>query len=233
MENPIKGSILKKYPGNVRQWFGENPQWYPQFGGHPGIDIATHEGDLVVAAHDGVVVQVKNDPAGYGRSVWLFSESQGFLSVYGHLGNIAVLDLEAVKAGDLLGTESNSGFVISGNTMYWGDAPAGKGVHLHFGLMANVRKGAYPGGQIGFNTGINLSFPMGQGLKGWVDPMPYLKEMQAKLLQEKNQKELYIEINGKPYYVGDYGIIEDFKAMGWLSEEKEQRDSIDLGRIIK
>lgn len=55
-------------------------------------------------------------------------------TVYCHLDEIAVEPGQVVKQGDLLGYEGNTGFVVSGGTQYWGDAPAGKGVHLHFGL---------------------------------------------------------------------------------------------------
>ena len=41
---------------------------------------------------------------------------------------------QRVKQGDFIGYGGYTGFVVSGTTEYWGNAPAGKGTHLHFGV---------------------------------------------------------------------------------------------------
>ena len=130
--NPLPNSKLLMWPnGNLRQGFGENPQWYPKIGGHPGIDLATFENDPIVASHDGLVIQTKDDPSGYGRAVYLFNEEMGILTIYGHGNKVLVNIGQQVKAGEPISLEGNSGFVIvGGTTMFWGNAPAGKGVHL-------------------------------------------------------------------------------------------------------
>ena len=41
---------------------------------------------------------------------------------------------DIIKVGQAIGLEGNTGFVVSGKTAYWGDAPNQIGTHLHFGV---------------------------------------------------------------------------------------------------
>jgi murein DD-endopeptidase MepM/ murein hydrolase activator NlpD len=155
MVSPLPNAVLKKYPnGNIMQLWGENPTAYSSafgqhddvhryLGGHSGIDISTGYGDTVVAAHDGVVEAIDTNPADSGgiqiklTSDPLDGEEVGnskIETVYCHLKGIVVTAGQRVRQGDPIGYEGNTGFVISGGTSYWGNAPAGAGTHLHFGL---------------------------------------------------------------------------------------------------
>lgn len=171
--------------GNLRQRWGDNPQLYSaklgnlhvHLGGHVGIDIATFHRDAVYAAHDGFVPSnmIFNDPfrAG-GREVWVYSQpldgedfgNSMVCTVYAHLDEIAVTPNQMVKKGQLIGYEGNTGFVVSGTTTFWGNAPAGKGTHLHFGLYE----------MISVHDQWVQRYPRHLPLKGSSDPLPYITE---------------------------------------------------------
>jgi murein DD-endopeptidase MepM/ murein hydrolase activator NlpD len=161
LKSPLPNAVLKKYPqGNLMQYWAENPDLYSAsygqhddyhlyLGGHAGIDIFTFYGDEVRAAHDGTVLHIYPDPKlPGGIGVWLKSpdldeEVPGNSQVwttYCHLKDYVVQEGQAVKQGDLLGHLGNTGFVMSGNIAYWGNAPSEKGAHLHFGLYEYVIK---------------------------------------------------------------------------------------------
>lgn len=57
------------YP--VTQEFGERPWYYARWGlaGHNGVDFGLPDGTPVVSASDGEVVEVGDDPTGYGYYV--------------------------------------------------------------------------------------------------------------------------------------------------------------------
>src|SRR4051812_44611842 len=87
LKSPLADAILKKYPtGNIMQFWGENPDLYSasygqhddlhlSLGGHAGIDIFTHYGDEVLAAHDGYILKLYTDPKGAGGlGVWIASD---------------------------------------------------------------------------------------------------------------------------------------------------------------
>jgi hypothetical protein len=106
------------------QRFGENPQIYSSLHcggvpmhGHNGIDFATPPGTPVLAVHNGVVLDEREDPAGLGHYV-LLGHRWG-QSIYGHLSERRVVRGQQVGGGHLLGL-SGSG--------------AGRGPHLHFGM---------------------------------------------------------------------------------------------------
>ena len=178
--SPLKGAIWKKYPfGSVRQYWAENPRLYSKFfkendqlnyhvAGHPGIDVATFQGDDVLSMHDGYVYAIKTDRHSLGGLViWIASDELNdngeiivVSSVYGHLSEIKVTIGQRVEKGYIIGLEGNTGFVISGGTPYWGNAPAGKGIHLHFGMYE------FKDGKKRYNN------PM----KGSLDPLPFITE---------------------------------------------------------
>jgi len=154
--SPLPAAKLKLWPGgNITQKWADNPRLYAQwFGqkddlslaacGHSGIDIVTFHGDSIYACHDGKVSGIRTDRNSLGGlTVYVVSylyngedkyEGQRFYSItaYAHLDKILVKVGDPIKAGEtILGTEGNTGFVISGSTPYWGNAPAGAGTHLH------------------------------------------------------------------------------------------------------
>jgi murein DD-endopeptidase MepM/ murein hydrolase activator NlpD len=110
---------------------------------HDGLDIATHCGDRVYAAHDGTVLYAGRefDPffgylgdaaaidARYERLneintlpiVVVIDDGNGYRSVYVHLEKALVEAGAVVKAGDTIGREGMTGFAT--------------GCHLHYGLI--------------------------------------------------------------------------------------------------
>jgi murein DD-endopeptidase MepM/ murein hydrolase activator NlpD len=152
--NPVPGAILKKYPaGNIFQYWADNPALYSQafghtddlhryLGGHSGIDISGKHRTPIVAAHDGHVDEMKTDRTSLGGIVvWLQSpmleldtKVSCVTTAYAHLDEAAVKKGSTVKQGDLIGYMGNTGMIVSGGNAYWGNAPAGVGTHLHFGI---------------------------------------------------------------------------------------------------
>lgn len=246
--NPLKGNILKKYPdGNIYQTFGESKALYLAAvgkNGHCGLDIATFEGDPVRAAHDGTVVEVFDQPNGYGKHIRLISQKLPdgtyIETIYGHMRNLTVGVGQQIHVGHILGEESNTGFVISGGSPYWNNAPAGKGVHLHFGvrILIDVQPNTH---QIYF-THVDKSFTIlgyDNGIKGYIDPFTIgftddIIDTMLDLYKEKDRLAVYAKINGNFYYIGAEAMA-DLVAGGLARWEdvKETDQKIDFVRVIK
>lgn len=116
----------------ITQHFGENPKTYPLTNGHNGIDFGLPEGNLVMAAADGVVTRAELDTEtaakpnrGYGYNVRV-QHPDGSTSIYAHFqkDSFLVATGDSVTMGTALGRSGNTGFST---------AP-----HLHF----EVRLGA-------------------------------------------------------------------------------------------
>lgn len=110
---------------------------------HDGIDLATHCGDHIYAAHDGTVLYAGRnfdpylgylgDPAPiYDRLVRegrinsqpivvVIDDGNGYRSIYVHLNSASVEAGALVMAGDVVGVEGATGFAT--------------GCHLHYGLI--------------------------------------------------------------------------------------------------
>lgn len=192
LQNPITSSILKKWPaGNITQYYGENPVLYQtrtngRLKFHNGIDVITKEGDEVRATHSATVLKTDYGETKYGAGVWLlgdefFKDTDGddcvWLTVYWHLRKDILVKIgDKVKAGDLFGYESNTGFVISGGTAFWGNAPAGKGVHLHFGCALYCKKQFYSDSYPYYVNGVAV-YPkhFKNGVQGFLDPLYYIE----------------------------------------------------------
>ena len=165
MTNPSPKSVLKRYPGgSIFQGFGENPADYAPIGypaGHPGWDILAYQGAPIVACLSGTVIAVATDPVRLGGiSCWIITPDNKIMHSYGHLQSLLVSPGQEVIEGQQIGTMGNTGFVISGGTKYWGNAPAGRGVHLHLNIVpldTATLKPLYPN----------------NGTGGSVDPTPY------------------------------------------------------------
>ena len=172
IQNPVPGSILKKHPfGSIYQYFGVSGLYYGRLGilGHNGIDIATKYGSLVVATHSGKVAEVYYNQTLGGQVIAITgnerfnyeNEECVIHTVYGHL----IKDSQRVKVGDVveagqaIGLEGNTGFVISGNIAYWGDAPNQIGTHLHFGCyIVRASDWKYQNPNNGFKGAVNPLF---------------------------------------------------------------------------
>jgi hypothetical protein len=94
---------------------------------HAGVDIVTPAPEPVLAAADGVVSRIGEDP-GYGRLVEL-THAEGLTTRYGHLQRFApgLAVGQAVKGGAALGQEGSTG--------------SSTGAHLHFEVHD---KGGHP-----------------------------------------------------------------------------------------
>jgi hypothetical protein len=95
---------------------------------HEGIDFAPprgYSGDLpVVSAANGRVVDVRNDPRGYGNYVVVQHENN-LQTLYAHLSNVMVRVGDTLSQGQRLGTAGNTG--------------NSSGTHLHFDVIDTTR----------------------------------------------------------------------------------------------
>jgi murein DD-endopeptidase MepM/ murein hydrolase activator NlpD len=221
--NPLKGAILKKWPeGHIYQFYGENPALYLAavgVNGHNGIDMATFEGDPVRASHDGTVSEAFDAPTGYGKHVKLISpqlpDGTYYETIYSHMNHILVGVGQQVHVGHVLGDEGNTGFVISGGNAYWGNAPSGKGVHLHFGvrIFANGSQIYYPQLDKSFSI-LNYN----NGRFGYIDPFTIgfsdaiLDDMLLLKSTNANDKKRWAVIDGKRYWISNPSSILAIKA---------------------
>lgn len=83
---------------------------------HNGVDLRSTVGTHVYAVSDGIVMEAKDNPSGYGLYVALYHDDFG--SLYAHLSELLVKKGQQVKAGDIIGYSGNTG--------------ASTGPHLHF-----------------------------------------------------------------------------------------------------
>lgn len=185
LQNPFKNAKLYRYPyGDVVQLFGESPELYSAIStlgikGHNGWDIYQPHGTPLLAVFNGTVVDIKNDPNGYGRHIRLMSDWVGdtcYEATYGHLAEIQG-DLrigDRVIAGEQIGTCGNTGFVVSQNVAYWGGSnPDKRGTHLHFGVREFV---SYPTGWTCAYLGKIWNVKNYKNdYCGAVDPMPFFE----------------------------------------------------------
>lgn len=137
MQSPIQNYKHASYPeGNITQFFGENPDLYRRFGfiGHTGLDIVAPHGTPIQCVESGTVIDVKNDPEGFGKHVRIMSDKEydGARHEWGyaHLSAIHVVVGDRVQAGETIGLMGNTGFVVSGATPFWAFNPFA-GTHLH------------------------------------------------------------------------------------------------------
>jgi hypothetical protein len=113
---------------NISQGFGENPDYYRQFGqvGHNGIDIAAPNGTPVYASADGVINYegqgVNNGLMGSPAGICIIIDHGDVMTGYAHLSNTVINSGQQVKQGELIGHVGATG--------------AATGPHLHFEFLA-------------------------------------------------------------------------------------------------
>src|SRR3990167_3154140 len=107
-------------PFVVIQGFGENPEYYskniPGLKAHNGIDCVASNGQMVRAAHDGLVTFAGEDgKGGWGVVIRTLDEreykdgSAYFKTIFWHLlPTIPVKAGQEVKVGDLIGFADNT-----------------------------------------------------------------------------------------------------------------------------
>ncbi|HHX10102.1 MAG TPA: M23 family metallopeptidase [Firmicutes bacterium] len=112
-----QSSLIWPCEGEVVSYFGWRTNEDSQgMSLHQGIDIAAEEGSDVVAVAEGMVTSVRQSDS-YGLTVEI-EHSQGFSSVYAHLGTVSVMKDQKVKQGEVIGTVGKTGNAT--------------GPHLHF-----------------------------------------------------------------------------------------------------
>lgn len=111
---PVMGRITSRFGERLDPFGGEG-----EF--HRGLDIASHYGDDVRAAADGVVTWV-GTREGYGRVV-IIDHGFGITTWYAHLSSYDTQEGIRVKRGDVIAQEGDSGRAT---------AP-----HLHFEVRMN------------------------------------------------------------------------------------------------
>ncbi len=126
IRTPIDGA-------RVSQRFGEHPEWYPGYAGHPGVDLAVPAGGSwrewhgtpVRATISGRCLTVE-DTSGYGLYCYITGDSADELLA--HLSGFAIANGAQVTAGDVVGYVG-----YTGNCKPTG----GAGTHLHWGVRPN------------------------------------------------------------------------------------------------
>ncbi|MFO7979554.1 MAG: M23 family metallopeptidase [Candidatus Aminicenantes bacterium] len=89
---------------------------------HRGVDIATQNGNPVIATADGIVIQTKSDKIG-GRTIKISHPKTGFVTVYCHLSKYLVKPGQKVKRGDTIGLIGSTG--------------KSRGPHVHYEVRLN------------------------------------------------------------------------------------------------
>lgn len=179
MRNPVSGYKQELYPkGDISQWFAENPDLYAFMGlkGHNGIDIVRAHGTPMYAVEDGTILEVNDDPKGFGKHIRLISDKSTLNAyrewTYGHCSATFVTVGQKVTAGQVVANMGNTGFCVSGATPFWKNNPYA-GTHLHLGLrlLTKPRRGGwtYPESNIRIDV-----IDYRNGFKGAIDPAPYL-----------------------------------------------------------
>ena len=115
--------FLGEFPVSLR--FGESRDLFQRVSfkgvpllGHPGLDFDLPNRTPVLAVQHGVVLDVRNDPDGYGNSI-LLSHRWG-QTFYAHLSEVRVEKGQQAAAGQTIGLSGDTGII---------DHPA-----MHFGM---------------------------------------------------------------------------------------------------
>ena len=116
---PIKGEIVREFAPDSLVYSKTLDEWIT----HNGIDIKADKTSVVVAASDGIVTSIKNDPR-YGITV-IVSHNNGYKTLYANLLTAEyVVENEEIKEGQTIGTIGNSAsFEIADD------------YHLHFEML--------------------------------------------------------------------------------------------------
>ncbi len=95
---------------------------------HNAIDIPDYQGSMVRAAAGGVVYTVRDN--GYGYSYVILAHAGGFMTVYGHISNILVVEGDVLTQGAVIGLSGGMPGTIGAGYMTTGP-------HLHFEMLLN------------------------------------------------------------------------------------------------
>lgn len=146
---PIAGLLRWPMSGVITQGYGNTGFRALGYSFHNGIDIAAPAGTKIYSAGDGLVYAIGTGKAAYGNWVvikhTLTKDSATFniYTLYAHLQRSAVAVGQAVRGGDIIGYEGNSGNTT--RLLYGPEA----GYHLHFTIFDEegfgIKKGQYSG----------------------------------------------------------------------------------------
>jgi len=92
---------------------------------HPGVDIATHYGNPIVATADGLVIATMKDKIG-GNTVKISHPNSGYVTVYCHLSKFHVKQGQRVKRGETIGLVGKTG--------------RSRGPHVHYEVRLNGKR---------------------------------------------------------------------------------------------
>ncbi len=143
----VHGVLAWPMDGVLTQAYGNTGFTSLGYTFHNGLDIAAPAGTPIYAPADGVVNGVGTGQTAYGNWVSVYHKAGGKLdrdivTLYGHMRKFVVSKGQAVKKGDLIGYEGNTG--NTSRLLYGPD----RGYHLHFTVFdANgfgIKDGAYP-----------------------------------------------------------------------------------------
>ncbi len=107
----------------ISQVFGVNKSWYPNTGGHNGVDWAIPVGNPIYAVADGKVIVARAETRGYGRHIRI-EHPDGTITIYGHMSRNDVSVGDIVKAKQIIG--------LSGGAVSDPYSGMSTGPHLHF-----------------------------------------------------------------------------------------------------
>ena len=92
---------------------------------HPGVDIATHHGNPVLATADGLILSTRTDRVG-GKTIKMSHPNSGYVTVYCHLSKFLVKPGQRVKRGDTIGLVGKTG--------------RARGPHVHYEVRLNGKR---------------------------------------------------------------------------------------------
>ncbi|MCI8545669.1 MAG: M23 family metallopeptidase [Clostridia bacterium] len=121
---PLEGEIYKDYSESTLIYSETLEEWTV----HLGVDIKAEKGTPVIAAEDGTVESIKNDPR-YGLTIILAHED-GFKTIYSNLQTAEfVQEGQTIEKGKTIASVGeNASFEIS------------EGAHLHFEMTKDGEK---------------------------------------------------------------------------------------------
>lgn len=144
---PIAGVLRWPMSGILTQGYGNTGFTALGYSFHNGIDIAAPPGSKVYAAGDGLVFAAGVGEAAYGNWVVIKhtiskdGKVYNIYTLYAHLQKSAVAVGQAIRGGDLVGFEGNSG---NTTRLLYGEE---RGYHLHFTVFDeegfSIKDGAY------------------------------------------------------------------------------------------
>ncbi len=130
--SPKKGVLAWPMAGVLTQGYGNTGFTALGYNSHNGIDLAAAAGQPIYAAADGTVANCDTGEAAYGNwctirhNVETADGQRDIITLYAHMTSFKLKSGQAVKQGDLVGYEGNTG-----NTTRLIYGPH-RGFHLHF-----------------------------------------------------------------------------------------------------